>query len=353
MTEIHENKFAFNVGNLQKGDILVFNTYHPSLNEKMQSRYIHSALYAGDAFLLESDGFGVARNHIYSYGFREIEDAVVLRVKNLSAEQVDEVIRVAGTKLGTEYGTLEAYRSLRYRETDEQEHENRMFCSRLIAKSFEFVGVMLVPNPNYCAPKDFINSDKVEIIPDILEETDADLRKLIEKKAKEREDGDTVLALALLLQELREFYGEDIQNMNQLNVVASKHPEKDRECIQIIESAQFFQYKALFYKVHPWTMTNEDFKQHFSKTDDRLWFLRNQISHIEKSYLPTFENNIEVYSQLIKLFPQSGYMRYMYDGYSADVAEAKEILQRMYELMYFTIDEDQEGSKIFLDDLAT
>ena len=193
----------------------------------------------------------------------------------------------------------------------------------------------------------------LNILVNIAKETDADLRKLIEKKAKERDDGDTVLALALLLQELREFYGEDIQNMNQLNVVASKHPEKDRECIQIIESAQFFQYKALFYKVHPWTMTNEDFKQHISKTDDRLWFLRNQISHIEKSYLPTFENNIEVYSQLIKLFPQSGYMRYMYDGYSADVAEAKEILQRMYELMYFSIDEDPDGCKMFLDNVAT
>lgn len=351
MADNTDNKYAFNIGNLRKGDILVFNTYHPSHNEKMKSRYIHAALYAGDAFLLESDGFGVARNHIYSYGFKELEDAVVLRVKDISPTQINDVIRIAGTKLGTEYGRNEAYRTQRYKDSSEKEHENKMFCSRLVAKSYACVGIMLVPNPNYCEPKDFIASNKVESVPNILEEADEELRNLIIKKAIERDSGRTVLPLGYLLQNLRALYGEDIQNMDQLNVIASRHPEKDKDCIRLIEDARFFKFKEANLTENPWIESNEKFAQHFNKTDDRLWFIMNQISHIEKTYLPNFRNNEKVCSTLSQCFPNSEYFRYLRDGFDAETKEAEEVLQRMYQLLNYTIDQDREGCGVFFNNL--
>ena len=37
----------------------------------LQVRLDHAALYASDASIVESDGGGVALNHIFSYGFKE------------------------------------------------------------------------------------------------------------------------------------------------------------------------------------------------------------------------------------------------------------------------------------------
>ena len=41
---------------LKKGDILLINTYNKRMQTRMKSSYDHVALYAGDAFIIESDG---------------------------------------------------------------------------------------------------------------------------------------------------------------------------------------------------------------------------------------------------------------------------------------------------------
>jgi len=63
-------QYAFNTAKLQKGDILLINDYEESLRKKMGgAKYTHAALYMGDAFIMEANGYGVTMNHIFSYGF--------------------------------------------------------------------------------------------------------------------------------------------------------------------------------------------------------------------------------------------------------------------------------------------
>jgi hypothetical protein len=45
-------------------DILLINTYNERMHLLMKSQYDHVALYAGDAFIMESDGGGVVLNHM-------------------------------------------------------------------------------------------------------------------------------------------------------------------------------------------------------------------------------------------------------------------------------------------------
>lgn len=92
MLEREEIKFAFNSDKLEKGDILLMNIYDERLQEGMGTKYTHAAMYMGDAFILESDTQGVAMNHLFSYGFREKDDAIVLRAVDASAEQLENVI---------------------------------------------------------------------------------------------------------------------------------------------------------------------------------------------------------------------------------------------------------------------
>ena len=61
-------QYAFNTAKLQKGDILLINDYEESLRKKMGgAKYTHAALYMGDAFIMEANGYGVTMNHIFSY----------------------------------------------------------------------------------------------------------------------------------------------------------------------------------------------------------------------------------------------------------------------------------------------
>ena len=72
--EVNDVRYIFDTSVLKKGDILLINTYNERMHLLMKSQYDHVALYAGDAFIMESDGGGVVLNHIFSYGFKEVDD---------------------------------------------------------------------------------------------------------------------------------------------------------------------------------------------------------------------------------------------------------------------------------------
>ena len=54
--EAKDVRYIFDTSVLKKGDILLINTYNERMHLLMKSQYDHVALYAGDAFIMESDG---------------------------------------------------------------------------------------------------------------------------------------------------------------------------------------------------------------------------------------------------------------------------------------------------------
>lgn len=202
-------QYAFNTANLQKGDILLINDYEEHLREKMGgAKYTHAALYMGDAFIMEANGYGVTMNHIFSYAFINVDDAIVYRPINVTKESIDNVIFWARAKMGNEFSTREALRTRQYRNTDEKEHEERMFCSRLVAQSYEKAGIKLVHNSDYCVPIDFMSTNALEQVPGVLEPVDTEeWRNIIEKKIEERESGDGMIWFSKLFEKLQALYG--------------------------------------------------------------------------------------------------------------------------------------------------
>ena len=101
-------RYIFDTSVLKKGDILLINTYNERLQERMKSKFDHVALYAGDAFIIESDGGGVVLNHIFSYGFCDITDAIVLRLDKYSELICEGVLFYARCAMGMEFGAMDA-----------------------------------------------------------------------------------------------------------------------------------------------------------------------------------------------------------------------------------------------------
>ena len=106
--EVNDVRYVFDTSVLKKGDVLLINTYNERMHLLMKSQYDHVALYAGDAFIMESDGGGVVLNHIFSYGFKEVDDAIVLRCKSDSELIREGVVFYARSTMGMEFGSLEA-----------------------------------------------------------------------------------------------------------------------------------------------------------------------------------------------------------------------------------------------------
>lgn len=342
-------RFAFNSAKLHKGDILLINDYEENLRKRMDgAKYTHAALYMGDAFIMEANAYGVAMNHIFSYGFVSKDDALVYRPVNVSNDSIDNVIFFARAKMGNEFSTREALRTRDFRNTEEREHEERMFCSRLVAQSYEKAGIKLVHNSDYCAPIDFMGTDALEQVPDVLEPVDTeDWRNIIETKIKERESGDDMIWFSKLFEKLQVLYGDsNIQYFDKLVEAGSKSPENDEKCIKEIETFGYFNFKDRMIASFPWIETTDTFAKHYPKTEARLWFLLNQETHFEKTYLPIFKQNASTFWWMSVICPESKLLQYLSSGFRSILEDAESLLDKMYQLFDFTL-ADVEGCKSF------
>lgn len=65
-------KYVFDSSRLQKGDILLMDTYHEIQRQRMpDDKYLHVAVYIGNAMIVEADGLGTTINHVYSHAFKK------------------------------------------------------------------------------------------------------------------------------------------------------------------------------------------------------------------------------------------------------------------------------------------
>ena len=124
-------KFVFNESLMQPGDILLVNTYDSQRNRMPGCKYDHAAIYLGDAFLIEADGYGVVMNHIYSYAFKEAEHGCVLRPKVFNHRMSEEVVYWARGRMAMEFGALQARKVINFRDTEERDILLKACCTGL------------------------------------------------------------------------------------------------------------------------------------------------------------------------------------------------------------------------------
>lgn len=321
--DVDEIKYVFNTSVLKKGDILLINTYDERMHRLQKSQYDHAALYAGDAFIVESDGGGVALNHIFSYGFKNPNDAIVLRCTSASETIRESVVFYARTAMGMEFGSDEAKRVIKYKETDNPAEENKMFCSRLVALSYKKMGVELVQNSNYCQPSSFLDSDKLVRIGNALEPASDDLKRIVSIHSNARENADNVEMLVDLLQKMKAFYGLDIQQLDQLIDAALQHPEKDEEAVdQLMQTNYYLKRKEgrNLYCLND----KEAFDKLYPTLDKKVWFLLNQDNHLEKSWIPDISDNVRTFSMLALLYPNSKVVAFFRDLFKEVLNEYKD-----------------------------
>lgn len=318
-----EIKYIFNPYNLLPGDILLMNTYEEDMRARMKCKYEHAAIYIGDAFMMEANGAHVVMSHIYSYAFREYEHACVLRLKKSSPLILEEVARNARKQMGREYVNTMQFRYVRaYKNTDKQDESNKSFCSRLVAQSYLFEGIQLLPNADYCEPDDFLTSELLEVVPNTITEIHEDLAKVVMNQQQQREETEIESPNAELFHELSKLYGLNIQDLGQALLPSQSRPELNERAIEIIKSSKMFKHMEEVKATSSWLFDDAQFLSHYTNVQEALHFLYSRMNHYDNTIIPYYK---ELHLQMIILahyFSQNTLFVFMRDYIKEMVEEA-------------------------------
>lgn len=342
--------YIFNPYVLLPGDILLMNTYEERLREKMGCKYEHAAIYLGDAYLMEANGLFDVMTHIYSYAFREIGDACVLRMKSISPITRESVARAARQKMGRKYIDTNQFRYVRaLKNTNRKDETNRSFCSRLVAQAYASEGINLLHNADYCEPDDFLHSEVLDVVDNALVPFTDEMTEVIMNNQIIREQEEAESPNAQLFASLSDLYEEDIQVLTQVLLAAQRQPEKSDHAIELIKSSGMFKHNEEVKQRSPWLFDDDEFFKHFQDFDKGLHFLYSSMNHYDNSILPYYK---QLHLQLVTIvhyFPEFKVGIFLRDYIKVMVEEAIECRKRFADLYVEAFTRNEETFLSFVE----
>jgi len=129
--------------------------------------YSHAMLFVDGTSVIDADGPGVHAHNPRRMLFKNENDTIVLRADVATKDMLFQIEQFARSKVGTAYSIEEARKSIRRPGTSDADL-NRQFCARFVAQAYEYAGVNIIDEPNYCTPGDIERSPLLKIVPNIL-----------------------------------------------------------------------------------------------------------------------------------------------------------------------------------------
>lgn len=276
--------YIFEMDLLKAGDILLtaqVGAISKAVRIATSSKFSHAILYVGDGSFIHSDGQGVHSNNIQRLLFENESHAEVCRV--LDANYVNKAVMFARSQIGISYSVKEAARTKN--PLYKGEKLNRQFCSRLVAQSYEYAGLKLVDNSDYCTPKDLQKSPYTNTIRGCLRL--AAEQEIAFAKSDSPIQRQTEIT-NLILKVVRELTGSDIQSFEDLDQFVIDNPKHDKEITSIITKSGYL------------TMFDHELTQNPWRYDGQLFLTLD----IDKSYkrerakfeLESAKNQAQLYS---------------------------------------------------------
>lgn len=276
--------YVINFEKLEFGDIILIrsNTRISQLvRHRTQSQYSHAILYVGVASVIDSDGYGVQSNNIQRLLIENVDDAVVLRLKE-KAPNIEQVEFFARQKIGTEYSTEEAL-ATRINKDIEAKEPNRQFCTRFVAQAYKNADITIVDNPDYCTPEDLLKSDQLMIIEDVLREAS---KKEIEFANSENPNVTQREIHNSIFKKAREISGIDIQTFEQLNEMIIEKPDLDGEFTDFVRQSGYLNMIEGDMEKNPWYYKAEKMMEHYkvpeAVLDVALFFCNDRTKNERK-----------------------------------------------------------------------
>ncbi len=231
--------YILNLSKLEVGDIFLISRDDPKsekIKKLTQCDYTHAALYTNRGSYIDSDGLGVQSGNTQRLLFKNEDEIKVLRLKDdIYKSLITEVINYTRRKIGTEFSGSEVRNTFINKSTLPQE-PNRQFCSRLVAQAYQYAGIYLVDNPNYCSPKEILDSKLlIEIEEPLIKASQADI-EFAESDNVSLGQRDIIFNI---LEKVKNLTNKDIQTFGQLSEFVLNNPDKENKISQILEESGY------------------------------------------------------------------------------------------------------------------
>jgi hypothetical protein len=223
----------------------------------------------------------------------------------------------ARSQIGKSYSVKEAMRTKI--PLYKGEIMNRQFCSRLVAQSYEFSGIKLVNNSDYCTPKDLQKSALTKAVLGCLrvaEEHEIEFASSLSPIQRQTEITNAILAA------VRKLTDRDIQSFEDLDQFVIDNPAYDIEITDIVKNSGYLSMFDHEITQNPWRFDGEillslnyerSYKRERAKFE--LESAVNQVNLYSHNYLMCqnirgrfalryFEMKMDLYKKLINLMNQ-------------------------------------------------
>lgn len=238
-----------NIETLQRGDIVL------TTSTELESRLIrigtasdisHAMLCVSRGSVIDSTGEGVHARNIQKMFYPDSCAIHILRLKNpLEKDRIEEILNYLRSSVGTSYALGEAIVSV----AKVGRGSGKQFCSRLIARAFASVGVMLVKNPDFCTPADLKRSKLMELVNDsalpVSEDDVAEIEDIGDKTVGMRGCTSSLLRMA------REI-NPKIECINDITRTAIERPDFDEALSIALKESGYLDYWKEEIEIHPW-----------------------------------------------------------------------------------------------------
>ncbi|MDO9405889.1 MAG: YiiX/YebB-like N1pC/P60 family cysteine hydrolase [Polaromonas sp.] len=299
---------------LQPGDI-VLTTQDRKVSKGIRrltgSTFSHAILYVARGGYIHSDVNGVQSNNTQRLLFSGPGHALALRLaRETDKKKIQLICDYARAQVGTQYSVSEAIASRKKRGAAVGLRSNRQFCSRLVAQSYAYGGVALVPNPDYCYPTDLYKVDLVAHVPKCLrvataaEIEFANTPSPLEVQAQ---------ATNYVLEGVRKASGEDVQTEEQVVQLLLRRPDLDEASSRCLMESGYLELWRMEVTANPWRYEDDAFgsanpppeirAEEISSAEDllrRFTIMRTQFSALGKRRtLKYFALKRDLYERLI------------------------------------------------------
>ncbi|WP_179007423.1 YiiX/YebB-like N1pC/P60 family cysteine hydrolase [Winogradskyella forsetii] len=262
--------YIINFSKLRVGDILLTRKHDREcklIRKLTNSDYSHAILYVGVGSGIESNGLGVQSINTTRTIYKFPNDVQILRYNKSNFEHImEDVINFARQKIGTEYSTKEA-RLAKLEENIEAKETNRQFCTRFVAQSYKNAGIIVVPNPDYCSPKELMESDYFDLIDSCLEKgTKEQIDYANEKDNPISQQTDITNEI---FEFARSISNTDIQTFEQLSKYVLENRTKEPEITEFIRSSGYLTMWKKDIERNPWYYDYQKALEHYKSSEER------------------------------------------------------------------------------------
>lgn len=289
---------------LKKGDIILSTSTKPqskAIRFFTDSDISHAMLYVANASVMDSTGEGVHARNIEKmfyddscaiYAFRPVAD--------IPDEALEKVVAYVRAETGSPYALAESMVSPFMPKVRGGANQ---FCSRLVARAYASVGLVITDNPEFATPADIQRSPFLKEIADVVLEVSAD------EQLSVAEGGDTTAgmrnAISNLMEAIRKI-APSIRVQNDIEPFLLKNPEFDSAFAEAYRNSGYLTYWQVETERFPWRYDPVAIVQFYHAIDDKdvlFDYCRETIRHDNEGDFKHWDDNLKAMQRLMAIKP--------------------------------------------------